>query len=121
VRGARVVVDRARQPSFVERVRIWIRENRTRGEARLLTRAAAADLAAAGKVGGGGGWESCGGGCGASVGGVGFWWVRTACGVAFCTLYTARGACIVSVESSRAAVEAVPFPLAATAGIDDPC
>jgi len=45
VRGARVVVGRARQPSFVERVRIWIRENQTRGEARLLTRAVAADLA----------------------------------------------------------------------------
>jgi len=34
---------------------------------------------------------------GGSVGGVGFWWVRTARGVAFYTLYTARGACIVRV------------------------
>lgn len=55
MRGERIVVDGAGQPSFVERVRIWIRENQTRGEARLLTRAAAADLAAVGKAGGGGG------------------------------------------------------------------
>lgn len=50
-----------------------------------------------------------GGGGGATVG-----------GVAFCTLCVRRGVRV--SQSSRAAVEAVPFPLAATAaGIDDPC
>jgi len=119
VRGARVVVGRARQPSFVERARIWIRENRTRGEARLLTRAAAADLAVAALLLAVGVSRARGGG-GATVGGVGFRRVRTARGVAFCTLYVRRGVRV--WQSSRAAVEAVPFPLAATAaGIDDPC
>lgn len=116
VRGARVVVDRARQPSFVERVRIRIRENQTRGEARLLTRAAAADLVARGGGGVGSrvavarssaGWDF--GGCERRA----EWYF---------VHYIRRGVRVSGAShSSRAAVEAVPFPLASAAGIDDPC